>query len=99
MSYTYDGTYLLATITFFATGVGLVFLSLDNVPFFDAPFSILDVIIAILLLRLMAWYVLRIISGKDAEWSDKATTEDERFEEYLSNKDVDSYKSDEDLNE
>ncbi len=65
-----DSVFLLAVITFFAVSVGNVFIAFDNIPFFDAPFSILDIFIALLLFDLISWFILRVITSKDKQDSE-----------------------------
>ncbi len=80
--FTGNGSNTMAIITFFANGVGAVFSSLDNIQFLDAPFSILDVFVAVLLWRLIAWYILRIIIGKDTDAEGYSLTEEEKYKQY-----------------
>ncbi len=82
MTYDYTGNYLLALITFFAVSIGNIFTSLDNVPFFDAPFSILDVFIAILLWHIISWFILRLLTGENFSSGEDFENEQAKYEQY-----------------
>jgi hypothetical protein len=70
MPFTGDGSGTLSIIAFFASGVGAIFSSLDNIQFFDAPFSILDIFVAILVWELVSWFIIRLITSKDKQEND-----------------------------
>ncbi len=80
--FTGNGSNTIALVTFFANGVGTIFNSLDDIQFLDAPFSILDVFIAVILWRLITWYILRIITGKDTDTEGYSLTEEEKYKQY-----------------
>jgi len=86
---------LLSIITFFASSVGAILLSTDEIQFMDAPFSILDIFIAIMLFELIYWYIIRLISAKDKDY-DKWGAE-RRDEETLSSMDEIEEYGEEDL--
>lgn len=66
MTFTGDGTNLLHIIVLFANSIKEIVLSLDNIQFLDAPFSLFDVIIAIVLIELIFWFILRVITSRDS---------------------------------
>lgn len=80
--FTGNGAGLLQTIQFFTYGVGTIFNSLDNVQFFDAPFSILDVFIAVLLWELVSWYIMRIINKTDTREAPNEYVEAQAYAQY-----------------
>lgn len=77
-----NGTGTLALIQFFAGGVGTLFTSLDNIQFFDLPFSILDIFIAILLWELMEWFIMRIINKTDVRVAPNEYVEEQKYKQY-----------------
>jgi len=65
MTFTGTGINLANIISFIVYTIGTVFIMLDAVQFGDIPYSILEVFIAIMLLELLFWYIIRIITGTD----------------------------------
>lgn len=84
MPFNGTGTNLLNLITVYANGIGSVFMSLDGIQFFDAPFSILDVIVALLLFKLITWFIIRIITQREEKERINAYTVSEGSKEYAS---------------
>jgi uncharacterized membrane-anchored protein YitT (DUF2179 family) len=90
MGFTGTGILLITLITFFGKSVGMILTSFDNIQFLDAPFSLLDVFIAIMLWELMSWYIIRLITSKEYEYNKQSAymTAEGRDEERLSSMDV-----------
>ncbi len=65
MDFVGTGVNLAKLIGLFATTIRNIFTSLDNVQFMDTPFSLMDIWIAIILLEIIFWYIIKVITTKD----------------------------------
>jgi len=87
MTFIGTGENLLAIITFFASSVGKILLATDEIQVMDAPISVLDIFISIILLEMLFWYIIRIITSKNTENTNK---ESENNTENSNNEDTDN---------
>ncbi len=60
-----DGYDLINLISMFTETIISIFNGIRGVSFMDTPFNLLDVYIAIMLLELIFWYILRLITSQN----------------------------------
>lgn len=81
MTFTGAGIGLLQIIIFFSNSIKNIFIGLDNIQFFDSPFSLLDIFIALILWDLISWFIIRVITGKNLE-KEGFESEQAKYDQY-----------------